>query len=470
MPLFTFGQWAPDLPETAERSPDNQNTLRLLTATNVVPHGSSYQPAASATVVTSSLTASCHGAFSCRNAIGNVHWYAGTANHLLNISSDTVAWVTKGAGYALSDDDRWSFAQYGNTIYASALTNDMQFMSLSASGTFAAVSGNPPRFRYLNVIRNFLVGIGSADEPQIIQWSALDNPQSWTVDSVTQADFQNLLGDGGWNRGCVVGLAGSDAVVFQERAVWRMMYVGTPLIFQIDPVEGARGVLAAGSIVQSAGFAFYISEDGFYKFDGNTSVPIGHGKVDDFFFKNVDPNNLHKVTAAADADRPIVMWSFQSGSSQLPDKVLAYNWQSERWSLIESECEVLWRSISRHGASIGEPQVALFTKNHQGAVLSGAPSRATISTAEYQFNPRGRSFVSAIHPIIETGLPSSGIDHRKNVSEESTKTDASSLNAQGFCPIRVDDRLMKVRFTLTSSVTWSNFDGFRLEFTASGVR
>ena len=39
-------------------------------------------------------------------------------------------------------------------------------------------------------------------------------------------------------------------VVAQERTLWRMTYVGPPLIFQFDEVERSRGLLTPGAASQ----------------------------------------------------------------------------------------------------------------------------------------------------------------------------------------------------------------------------
>ncbi|CAB4192546.1 hypothetical protein UFOVP1244_37 [uncultured Caudovirales phage] len=466
MSFYQFGPWRPDLPDRAEL--DDSGTLRLIEATNVVPDSDSYQPQPEAAVVTDALSSTCQGTFCTRDDSGNVNWFAGTATGISRISSTTPIWEEVGSGYALTEEDKWSFEKYGNQVYAATPTNDLQFITLSSGSTFSNVAGNPPRFRHIAIIRNFLVGAGTAEEPQRVQWSGIDNPQSWTLAAVTQADFQDLLGPGGWNQGIVVGLAGSDAVVFQERAVWRMMYVGTPFIFQFDTVENARGAVSSGSIVQSAGFAFYISSDGFYVFDGATSSPIGHGKIDEFFFRDADSSEFKKISSASDPNRSLVMWSYQSVNSGIPDKIIVYNWNVQEWSIINSECDIIFRGIRRHGSPIGDSIFSGFDKLHKGVVFDGSNKSAVVSTAEYQLNKSGRCLVTQVYPIVETGLPNVEIIHRSNQSMSLSSEASSPVNQFGFCQTRTDDRLMRFRSSMNSGTTWSKWKGFKLNFTPTG--
>src|SRR5512147_566296 len=221
MPLYTFGPWRPDLTDVAQL--DDTGSLRLSEANNVIPDIGYYQPQLDTTIYTNALTTTCQGAFACADSSNNINWFAGTSDTLYRISSNTATWSVVGvAGTALSATDRWSFVRYGNVVYAAAPSITPLRISMTAGASFVAVGGNPPQAIHLAVVRNFLVTAGTTSDPQRLQWSALDNPNSWTIDAVTMADFQDLFGPGGPNQGIVVGLGGADAVVFQERAVWRV--------------------------------------------------------------------------------------------------------------------------------------------------------------------------------------------------------------------------------------------------------
>jgi hypothetical protein len=39
-------------------------------------------------------------------------------------------------------------------------------------------------------------------------------------------------------------VGGEYGLVFQERAVWKMTYIGSPVIFQFDLIERSRGAFA----------------------------------------------------------------------------------------------------------------------------------------------------------------------------------------------------------------------------------
>lgn len=458
MPVFQFGPWRPDLPEISNPG--------VLEATNIVIDAGSYEPQPGLIGVSSSLTATVLGAFSCLDAVGGVNWFAGTASDLWRMTkSSQPDWSLVGTGYTLTPDDRWEFAKYGERVFAASPTEDLQSITLSLQSSFASVSG-APRSRHISVVKNFLVVASTAVDPQRVQWAGLDAPDAWTPSAVTQADFQDILGDGGWNQGIVAGLAGSDAVIVQEHAVWRMMYVGTPLVFQFDLVEAARGSISPGSIVQSGGFVFYISDNGFFQFDGTSSAPIGRGKVDKFFLGRVDAASLRRVTAVADVQRPLVYWGFPTTSGTTV--ILAYNWQVQEWTLIEEDFDILWRSLN-FDAPTGKARTAAFDTGHRACTFTGPAKEATISTSDYQFT-MGRSRLTEIYPQCEGDLPASSVGHRSIVTQLPAFTTATPANALAFCPQRVDDRFMRIRFRQAQGAAWSRWKGFKVKPQESGWR
>jgi hypothetical protein len=101
----------------------------------------------------------------------------------------------------------------------------------------------PPKARHIAVVRDFVV-LGNVDDgtarPNRVAWSAINNSADWAVSASTQSDIQDLQGDGGWVQKVVGGEYG---LVFQERAVWKMTYIGSPVIFQFDLIERSRGAL-----------------------------------------------------------------------------------------------------------------------------------------------------------------------------------------------------------------------------------
>jgi hypothetical protein len=280
-----FGEWMPDIP------PIENNGLTV--AKNVVPGGSAYLPLPQPTVISQTqLNARPQGGITVRDVTnsGTNHKYIGTDTKLYELEDTT--WTDLSAfAYSTADEDVWEFVQWDNTVIATNFTDVIQEISIGA-GIFTSLAGTPPKARHMAIVADFLVLGNTWDatdgyQPHRIRWSGLDNKDTWTVSSSTQADFNDLDGGDGWVERVVGGRYG---YVFQSSAITRMSYVGSPLVFQLDKVETKRGALAGGSVVQIGDNIAYLSADGFFVFNGQSSIPIGNNKVDDTFFN--DNNNV----------------------------------------------------------------------------------------------------------------------------------------------------------------------------------
>ena len=456
--IVQFGPWRPDLPPLGNDG--------LLTATGVVPDVGSYEPYPQPVTVTESISGTCIGAFACLDSAGQARWFAGEADKLWHLNSTSVSisvWtdVSGGGGYATTSEEFWSFAQFGDLVFAANFNDDLQVFSMTSAAVFSTVGGQAPRARYLGVVKGFLVAVNVFDadgaRPQRVRWSGLEQPTSFTVAAVTQSDFQDLLGPGGWNQGIVAGLITD--------------LVGPPLVFSFDPVEGVRGSPAPRSIVQSGGFAFYYGEDGFYQFDGVTSTPIGNSKVDDFFAADVDAGKYDRITAVADVQRKLVFWHYVSGVSPTgqPDHILAYNWETAEWSLLVADGERIWRT-RRLTAPVGNTEVGLFSVAHRAQTFTGGAMAATLVTGERQPSPQHRTFITQAWPLLEGGTPIVAIGRRDTQDATVSFETGTQINALGFCPQRVDARYVRYELSLSASASWSRVQGLRIIGVERGTR
>ncbi|GAG24150.1 unnamed protein product, partial [marine sediment metagenome] len=252
--------------------------------------------------------------------------------------------VSVAGGYSVPSDDLWSFTQWGNQILAVNIDDPTQTYTMGTSALFANLAGSPPQARQIAVVRDFVVVGDTWDgvdgfQTQRVRWSAIGDPTSWTVSAATQSDFQDLSGPNGTVKKVIGGEFGT---IFQERAITRMTYVGSPAIFQFDTIEESRGTPASGSVVKLGRNIFYLGDDGFYVFDGVQSTPISHNKISKTFLDDLDTDYYHRITAALDPINQIIMWSYPgSGNSNgTPNRVVSFNYSQDakyRWSYSEIE-------------------------------------------------------------------------------------------------------------------------------------
>ncbi|TQX87145.1 MULTISPECIES: hypothetical protein [unclassified Rhizobium] len=346
-----FGPWRPDLPAL--------NNPGVTTANNVSPApgtqgGSiSYEPVRLATQYSSGTLASRPlGAVSGQDKAGNGKVYVGISGNLLKLTPATLLWTSvarTGTAY-ITGTEHWKFTKFGTWVVATNILNNPQYIDMNVDVRFADLT-TLVKGRHITTARDFVVIANTndafdGDVPYRIRWSGLAQPQSWDFSLTTQADFQDLNGGAGVVQGIV---GGEDVTIFMKESIVKMTYVGTPLIWQFDEIIKGKGCAVPESIITAEGLTFFLSNDGFYCFNGSQTLErIGEGKVDNFFYKNVDPNQFAFMSVATDPRKKLIYWNYVSTDAVAgkPDKKLIYNYALKEWSIADAQVDFIFNSVS----------------------------------------------------------------------------------------------------------------------------
>ena len=486
--LVPFGEWQPDLAEFGNPG--------SLTAKNVIPKKESYGPFPSLSAISNALTARCQGAFGARDASNNVYTYAGDATKLYEGINNAFTDQSVGGGYSTAATDVWEFEQFKSDIIATNFTDAVQWIAIGggASGAFANsfTSTLKPKAKHLGVIRSFLVLGNTSDGtdghvPYRVWWGGINSRLDMDPDSTTQCDY-NDMNEGGWVQKIVGGA--EYGVVFQERQISRMAYVGHPLVFDFYPVDRKRGTAIPQSVVAHGRLMFYISEEGFFAFDGSQSHPIGVDKVDKTFWAQFDLNNKHFVSAAIDPVNKLVVWAFPGtgNTAGAPNKLYIYNWVYGKWAEIDIDVEML-ASVATQGYTLegldsvgtdiddgvvfaesfdsdvwkgGKIRFGAFDTAHKLGYFNGSNLAATIDTSEAQLLGGQRAMLTTTRPIVDGGTPTIRIRSRNRTTDTASFSSSVTINAIGECPVRTNARYMAGRLEMAAGQTWDHAQGIEI--------
>lgn len=482
--MLKFGEWMPDIPPLENKG--------LTVAKNVLPGGNSYKPFPAGTAYSgTALDARPQGGYTVRDPSnsGQPAFYVGTVDKLYELRDATWTDISETV-YATGADETWEFEQWGNKVVATNFSNDLQSITIGAND-FAAVAGAPPRARHIAATGDFLMLANTWDatdgyQPQRVRWSGLNDIETWTVNATTQADYQDLRGDGGWVQKVV---GGTPAYIFQDKAIHRATFVGSPVTFQFEEVESNRGAFAANSVIRVGDNVAYLAYDGFFIFNGQNSVPIGNNKIDDTFFNDplnilsYDPNYLTRMSVQNYPEEMIIAWSYASinATAGLPDTILLYNYSPEsltRWSYVSLDHYMLMAPLSVAYTLDGldaittnldilpfslDSRVWTGTQELLGmidgdlklAMFDGAAMDARLETGEFQLNPNGRSMVNMVRPFVDgTGTVKVQIAQRNLLSESSSYQSTLVVNSAGFCNTRNNARYQRARMDISGGFNW----------------
>ena len=474
---ISFGEWTPDQPGIT-------NGLRR--AENVYSKAVGYGAIPTVVDYSASASENLNNVVAGKTTAGATTVFAGGSTKLFKLDSGDLSLdnVSKAGNYSTATDQRWKFTQFGNVIVAANGQAKLQGYNLNTSSLFADLAADAPIARFVTVVRDFVVSGWQSSYQSRVQWSALGDEASWTTSATTQADFQDIP-DGG----SVVGVTGGEfGLVFMDRAIHRMSYVGSPLIFQFDNISRNLGCYEANSIIQYGGTSFFLGDDGFYACDGQNVVPIGNEKVNRFFFDNVDEGTLYLMSAAVDPVKKLIIWAYASNSSSTADSLLIYNFQTQRWTSgtthVDRIASTSTPAVTLEGMdTYGNLDTILTTFDSRlwlggklqlagvdGAKIvtfSGANATAYIETGDIEV-PGSTSAITIVKPIVDDGSGSVALLSRRLLSESTTFGSQTAADSENRVAVRGVGRYHRLQLTPTGS--WTSAVGMDIDLSPLGTR
>jgi len=476
-----FGDWLPDQPGMGRA---------ISTAINVIPQAQGYRTVKGLASISNALDSTCLGAAAYKSPAGQVYNFAGDAAKLYSLSSATYSNVSRAANYVVTS---WEFAKYGSRVLATAVEDVVQYYDMGVSALFANLPGSPPQAAHIGIVGDFVVLgnliEGATSKPAKIAWSGFNNSETWASNTYTQADSQELLGEGGAVQRIVGGEYG---VIFQENSIRRMEYVGPPFIFQIREVEPGRGTNAPNSVCFDGTSIWYWGYDGFYLFNGQESIPIGSEKVDRFMAADLDPTQLSKFRGAVDRINGLILWTYPS-SAVGRNRIIVYNSSIKKWALIDQNAELLFQFFSPGYnldqldpllADIDSASISVDSTAYQGGIISlgafdsthklagftGSTLTAQLETGDLYSQLGSKLYIDKARSLVETTSSNVIQWASKELQSDSYNygTTTYSANAFGEISLRKTGRYQRLQQQVTAAS--NQLIGIEISYREAGKR
>ena len=471
-----LGEWMPD---------QSGITGALTDAKNVVSQAVGYGSFPTAVAFSGSATEDLVSLYAAKNPDSTTQLFTSGASKIYTVSGIGALTQVK-SGMTTGIDDRVRFTQFGKTVITTNNADVLQAWTLGTSTSFANLSASAPIAKFITVVRDFVVCANTLETTQQqyrVRWSALNDETDWVEDVNTQSDYQDIP-DGGQ----IVGIRGGEfGLIFLERAIHRMTYVGTPFIFQFDNISRGKGCMVAGSIAQYQGVTFFLSDDGFYLCDGQNITAIGAEKVDRYFLDNVSDSDFGTMSAAVDPIRKLVIWNYKNVSGGR--SLLIYNFKTQKWtygdagtdylseastsSVTLEQLDTLSASIDALTSSL-DSRLFVGGKYFLGGTLAtrvmsftGANQTAVISTGDLDIG--ANSVVTLARPIVDNGSATVAIASRTLLNQGVNFNTAVAASSENRVPLRSAGRYHRLKVTPTGA-NWNNAISVDVDVTPQGVR
>jgi hypothetical protein len=471
---IAFTEWTPDLAGVAQN---------LSVAKNVVPSALGYNPFPTAVDYSAAASEDLNNVFAGKFS-STTTVFSGGATKLFKFDGADLSMdnVSKTGNY--SSVVKWNFTQFGNTIIAANNVNKLQGYTLGSSTTFDDLSADAPVAEYVTVVRDFVVAssLDAGSNANKVQWSNINDETNWTTGAASQSDYQ-IISDGGNIHGMTGGEVG---LIFLDRAIVRMSYIGSPLFFQFDTISRGVGCVEGNTVVQYGSMTYFLGADGFYSCDGSTVTAIGTQKVDAWFYANANPSKLNLMSSTIDPFRKIVVWKFIDNFAQ--NTLLIYNWQVQKWSYCTTDVDVVASSASAgmtlEGLDLYGNMDTLTTslddalwsggkflfagaRDNKIVTFTGANSVAQIETGD--IGDGSTSVVTLARPVVDNGSGSIAVASRMLLSGVPELGSYVAADSDNRVSLRSSGKYHRLSIIPTGD-RWSNAIGIDLDVTPQGTR
>jgi hypothetical protein len=252
--------------------------------------------------------------------------------------SDFVAWGEASSSDFTIDPGMWVLDNYGTKLIA-LIYNGQCFewdaSAGSATSTRATLLPNAPtasRHVLVSTPDRHLVFFGTettvsstgTQDDMFIRFSSqesIDQTDSYTVKANNTAGTQRLA-DGSKIMGAI---KGRDAIyVWTDTALFLMKFVGQPFTFSFEQVGTNCGLLGKNACIEVDGKAYWMSENGFFTYDGQLkSMPC---LVEDFVYDDINVVSRDLINAGLNNLFGEISWYYGTVNSNQINRNVTYNY------------------------------------------------------------------------------------------------------------------------------------------------
>ena len=333
-------------------------------------------------------------------------------------ASNFFAWNAAASGDVVTAPGLWSLDNFGNKLVAT-ITGGESFEwdsnPTGANNTRATIISGAPTASEFSLVSTpdrhvvffgteTTIGTSSTQDPMFIRFSSQEDINTYTPTSTNTAGTQRLS-DGSKIVGAI---RGRDAIyIWTDTALFIMRFVGPPFTFSFQQVGTNCGLIGKNAAVEVDGAAYWMSENGFFRYTGKLeSLPC---LVEDHVFDDINTIPKQHINAGLNNLFGEVMWFYPNSGSGTVNRVVTYNYldsSSERpvWTV-----GTLARTAWQDSAVFGKPHATEYDADGTTAatdtnhVIGCTDGVSTYFEHETGLNQVKEGAITAITASIESG-------------------------------------------------------------------
>ena len=333
-------------------------------------------------------------------------------------ASNFFSWNAAASGDIITAPGLWSLDNFGNKLIAtinSGESFEWDSNPTGANNTRATIITGAPTASSFTLTstpdRHLIffgtettIGTKSTQDPMFIRFSSQEDINTYTPSATNTAGTQRLA-DGSKIVGAI---RGRDAIyVWTDTALFTMRFVGPPFTFSFQQVGTNCGLIGQNAAVEVDGTAYWMSENGFFRYAGRLeSLPC---LVEDHVFDDINTIPKQHINAGLNNLFGEVIWFYPNSGSGVVNRMVSFNYLDSSPERPVWTTGTLARTAWQDSAIFGKPHATEYDSSAETAdtdvnyVHGNTDGASTYYEHETGLNQVKGGQTSAITASIESG-------------------------------------------------------------------
>ena len=434
-------------------------------------------------------------------------------------ASNFFSWNAATSGDIVTAPGLWSLDNFGNKLIATingGESFEWNSNPTDATSTRATIISGAPTASAFSLVstpdRHLIffgtettIGTSITQDPMFVRFSSQEDINTYAPSATNTAGTQRLA-DGSKIVGAI---RGRDAIyVWTDTALFTMRFVGPPFTFSFQQVGTNYGLIRQNAAVEVDGTAYWMSENGFFRYSGRLeSLPC---LVEDHVFDDINTIPKQHINAGLNNLFGEVMWFYPNEGSGTVNRMVAYNYLDSSNERPVWTTGTLARTAWQDSAVFGKPHATEYDTSSNGTsghstfvqgntdgvsyyyehekgldqIREGATSAivASIESGDFDIGQQGLpgdgEFMMKIRRVIPDFLAQTG-DARVTLNLRDFPNDAQVSSSLGPFTInsstqkidtRARARSISLKIDNTSTSQFWKLGTFRIDFQPDGRR
>jgi hypothetical protein len=309
-------------------------------------------------------------------------------------ASNFFAWNAAASGDIVTAPGLWSLDNFGNKLIATingGESFEWDSNPTGANSTRATIITSAPTASAFTLVstpdRHLIffgtettIGTKSTQDPMFVRFSSQEDINTYAPSATNTAGTQRLA-DGSKIVGAI---RGRDAIyVWTDTALFTMRFVGPPFTFSFQQVGTNCGLIGQNAAVEVDGTAYWMSENGFFRYAGRLeSLPC---LVEDHVFDDINTIPKQHINAGLNNLFGEVIWFYPNSGSGTVNRMVTYNYLDSSPERPVWTTGTLARTAWQDSAVFGKPHATEYDTSSNGTSGSSTFVQGNVDGVSYYY-------------------------------------------------------------------------------------